>query len=110
MGIDGRKLPHEIVFEVTERTMVKGQLLAIPEIEVDTYWVSLKDLEAQEVIDLYHDHGTSEQLHPEIKTDLDLERLASGKFAANELILHRSGEPGCERWRRRIAVATPKGG
>lgn len=88
IGIDGRKLPHTIVFEVTERTIVKGQLLAIPEIAVDTYWVSLKDLEAREVIDLYHDHGTSEQFHSEIKTDLDLERLPSARFAVNGLILH----------------------
>lgn len=88
IGIDGRKLPYPIVFEVTERTIVKGQLLALPQIEVDTYWVSLKELEAQEVIDLYHDHGTSEQFHSEIKTDLDLERLPSGSFATNELILH----------------------
>ena len=88
IGIDGRKLPHTIVFEVTERSIIKGQLLTTPEIEVDTYWVSLKELEAQEVIDWYHDHGTSEQFHSEIKTDLDLERLPSGNFATNELILH----------------------
>lgn len=88
IGIDGRKLPYRIVFEVTERRIIKGQLLTLPEIEVDTYWVSLNELGAQEVIDLYHDHGTSEQFHSEIKTDLDLERLPSGNFATNELILH----------------------
>lgn len=88
IGIDGRKLPYPIVFDVTERTIVKGQLLALPQIEVDTYWVSLQELQAQEVIDLYHDHGTSEQFHSEIKSDLDLERLPSGNFATNELILH----------------------
>jgi hypothetical protein len=37
---------------------------------------------------LYHDHGTSEQFHSEIKNDLDLERLPSGKFATNDLVLH----------------------
>ena len=37
---------------------------------------------------MYHDHGTSEQFHSEIKTDLDLDRLPSGSFATNELILH----------------------
>ena len=88
IGIDGGKLPYPIVFEVTERTIIKGQLLVFPDIEVDTYWVSRKDLGAQEVIDLYHDHGTSEQFHSELKTDLDLERFPSGDFATNELILH----------------------
>ena len=32
-------------------------------------------------------HGTSEQYHSEIKTDLDLERLPSGKFATNATML-----------------------
>ncbi|MGI9953505.1 hypothetical protein V3F56_14215, partial [Moorellaceae bacterium AZ2] len=33
----------------------------------------------------YHDHGTSEQFHSEIKNDLNLKRLPSGKFATNDL-------------------------
>jgi hypothetical protein len=79
--------PIRIVFEVTERRIdSKGQILLIPQIEVDTYWTSL-DLPVQKVIDLYHAHGTSEQFHSEIKTDMDLERLPSGKFATNALIL-----------------------
>ena len=41
----------------------------------------------KEVIALYHAHGTSEQYHSEIKTDLDLERLPSGKFATNATML-----------------------
>ena len=32
-------------------------------------------------------HGTSEQFHSEFKTDLDIERLPSGKFATNVLVL-----------------------
>jgi hypothetical protein len=36
------------------------------------------------VVELYYDHGTSEQFHSEIKTDLDLERLPAGKFATND--------------------------
>ena len=39
------------------------------------------------MIELYHQHGTSEQFHSEIKTDMDLERLPSGKFATNALML-----------------------
>jgi len=40
------------------------------------------------VITRYQAHATHEQFHSEIKTDLDLERLPSGKFATNALILH----------------------
>jgi hypothetical protein len=61
-------------------------MLLFPEITVDTYWVSL-DLEPYEAILLYHDHGTSEQFHSEIKSDMDLERLPSGRFSTNALIL-----------------------
>jgi hypothetical protein len=78
---------YRIVFEVIYRTITaQGQKLLVPEIEAATYWTSLK-LPAQEVIELYHQHGTSEQYHSEIKTDMDLERLPSGKFATNALVL-----------------------
>jgi hypothetical protein len=33
------------------------------------------------VIELYRQHATSEQFHSEFKTDLDLERLPTGKFS-----------------------------
>jgi hypothetical protein len=76
-----------VVFEVIYRTIdASGQRLLVPEIEVNTWWTSLK-LPAQVVIELYHAHGTSEQYHSEIKTDLDLERLPSGKFDTNALVL-----------------------
>ena len=39
------------------------------------------------VIDLYHAHEESEQYHSEIKTDMDVERLPSGKFESNKLVL-----------------------
>jgi Transposase DDE domain group 1 len=82
---DGKE--YRVVFEVTYRTIdAKGQRLLVPEIEVNTWWTSLK-VPAKEVIALYHAHGTSEQYHSEIKTDLDLERLPSGKFATNALVL-----------------------
>lgn len=58
----------------------------MPEIEIATWWTSLK-LPPQTVIELYHQHGTSEQFHSEIKTDMGLERLPSGKFATNALML-----------------------
>jgi hypothetical protein len=41
-----------------------------------------------EVIALYEHHGMHEQFHSEIKSDLDLERLPSGKFDTNDAILH----------------------
>jgi hypothetical protein len=80
--------PVRMVFEVLERTIDKhGQMLLVPEIEVDVYLTSLPDA-ASVVIELYHAHGTMEQFHSEIKTDLDAERLPSGKFPTHELILH----------------------
>ena len=39
------------------------------------------------IMSVYHDHGTSEQFHSEVKSDLDLERLPSGKFSSNAFIL-----------------------
>jgi hypothetical protein len=87
LGLKGEKLPFPIVFCVTERFVKKGQRLAFPDIEVETYWCSLEQLSVEEVIDLYHDHGTSEQFHSEIKSDMDLERLPSGNFDSNALIL-----------------------
>jgi hypothetical protein len=68
----------------------KGQILLIPEIEVEGWWTRL-DLPEKEVIRLYEDHGTSEQFHSEIKSDMDMERLPSGKFATNALILTLGG-------------------
>lgn len=40
------------------------------------------------MIELYKHHGTHEQFHSEFKTDLDLERLPSGKFDTNDAILN----------------------
>jgi hypothetical protein len=78
---------YRVVFEVIQRTITAdGQRLLVPEIEIATFWTSLK-LPAQQVIELYHQHGTSEQFHSEIKSDMDLERLPSGKFATNALVL-----------------------
>ena len=78
---------YRVVFEVIQRTIAAdGQRLLVPEIDISTWWTSLK-LPAKKVIELYHQHGTSEQFHSELKTDMDLERLPSGKFATNALML-----------------------
>ncbi len=84
--VDGLSKPLRIVFEVIERTSKKGQCLLVPEIEVNTWWTSLADA-ALPVILLYHDHGTSEQFHSEIKSDMGLERLPSACFSTNSDIL-----------------------
>lgn len=78
------------VMRVIERTIDKtGQHLVIPDIEIEGWWNSLACTH-QEVVDLYKDHGTSEQYHSEFKTDMDIERLPSGKFATNALVLECS--------------------
>jgi hypothetical protein len=75
------------VMRVIERTIDKhGQQLLIPEIEIEGWWTSLWT-DPEDIIALYADHGTSEQFHSEFKTDLDIERLPSGKFATNALVL-----------------------
>jgi len=76
-----------IVFEVIERkTDAQGNRLLIPEIEVNSWWTNLK-CEAEKIIELYRDHATSEQFHSELKHDMDVERLPSGKFAVNRIVL-----------------------
>ena len=78
---------ERVVFEVVRRTIsAEGQALLIPEIEVQTWWTNLA-APPEDVIRLYREHGTCEQFHAELKTDRDLERLPSGKFATNALVL-----------------------
>jgi hypothetical protein len=82
------KRNFRLIVAVTERTIdKKGQHLLVPEIELEGWWTSLT-LPIEEVIAHYRYHGTHEQFHSEIKSDLDLERLPSGKFDTNDAILH----------------------
>ena len=75
------------IYEITERTIDRyGQYFIVPDIELDTYWTNTS-LPDETVINLYHAHGESEQYHSEIKTDMDVERLPSGKFESNKLVL-----------------------
>lgn len=84
---DMSDLPLFVVFEVIERTTKSnGQELLFPEYKLNTWWTNLPDA-PEEVIELYHAHGTSEQFHSELKTDMGIERLPSGKFATNATIL-----------------------
>ena len=76
-----------IGYEIIERTIDKrGQILLLPDIEVNTWWTNL-GWSDDEVIASYHAHGECEQYHSEIKTDMDVERLPSGKFETNCLVL-----------------------
>ena len=76
------------VMRLVERTADHdGQLLLEPKYELEGWWTSLNEA-PETVIQRYKAHATHEQFHSEIKTDLDLERLPSGKFATNDLILH----------------------
>lgn len=75
------------IYEITERTIDRyGQYFIVPDIELGTYWTNTS-LPDETVIDLYHAHGESEQYHSEIKTDMDVGRLPSGKFESNKLVL-----------------------
>lgn len=86
-GSDEARQPVTVVFRVTVRqTDAKGEEFLFPQITFDTWWTSLGE-DAKTVIRLYEDHGTSEQFHSELKTDLNLERLPSGTFATNHLFL-----------------------
>jgi hypothetical protein len=77
----------KVAYRVTVRLSdSKGQQFIEPNIEVDTWWTSLS-YDPHEVIQLYNDHGTSEQFHSEIKSDIGIERFPSGKFATNALII-----------------------
>ncbi|MCD7885920.1 MAG: IS1380 family transposase [Lachnospiraceae bacterium] len=76
-----------VIYEITERMTDKhGQYLLEPEVEIDTWWTNLP-LSDREIIELYHAHGECEQYHSEFKTDMDLERLPSEKFATNALVI-----------------------
>ena len=85
--VDGASYPCRRIVRVIERTINRhGQLLLSPDITLEGWWTDL-DREPEQVLALYRDHATSEQFHSEFKTDLDLERLPSGKFATNALVM-----------------------
>lgn len=82
-----KEVSIRIVYEIIERITNKyGQFLMEPDIEVNTFWTNL-DWNDQDIINNYHAHGECEQYHSELKTDVNLERLPSGKFDTNEFVL-----------------------
>ena len=88
-SIEGIASPIRVAYEVVIRnTKANGQIMLEPEIEANTFWVSLDDNEetgitTEEVLQQYRNHATSEQFHAELKTDMDLERFPSKYFKTN---------------------------
>lgn len=87
-GPDKMRRALPLVVEVAEWTSdKKGQHLLAREVELQGWWSTL-DAPPEESIKLYKSHGTHEQFHSEIKTDLYLEPLPSGKFNTHDAVLH----------------------
>lgn len=76
-----------MVYEIIDRTTdAYGQEMLFPDTEFNMYMTSLSDSD-EDVIALYHNHAVCEQFHSEIKSDMGIERLPSGKFDTNALIM-----------------------
>lgn len=79
------------VLRATERKFEKdGTPLLFPAVEIEGWWTNLT-VAKDKVIELYKGHALCEQYHSELKSDMDLERLPSGKFATNSLVMSCSG-------------------
>lgn len=66
-----------------------GQLPLPAEIELDGWATSLpqSDYDETTILKLDRGHALWERFHSEFKTDLDLERLPSGRFDTNDLVM-----------------------
>ena len=78
------------VLRASERWFDRNGPLLVPDIEIEGWWTSLSS-NKETIIELYKGHALCEQYHSELKTDLDLERLPSGKFATNALVMSCAG-------------------
>ena len=87
-GMDPDRQPVRRVYRLTECTIDRhGQPLLLPEYILEGWTTSLpRRINAGRVIGLYAEHGTHEQFHSEFKSDMDLQRLPSGKFDTNYLV------------------------
>jgi len=76
------------VYRLTERIIDRrGNALLLPEYVLEGWTTTLgPQVGNEEVIALYRGHATHEQFHAEFKSDMDLNRLPSGKFATNHLV------------------------
>ena len=89
-SFEGKTHRARRIVRLTERTTDRqGQPLLFPALQLEGWWTNLAadNIDADALIRLYQRRGTSEQYHSEFKTDLDLERLPSGKFETNALVL-----------------------
>jgi len=69
--IEGVQRPVRRVLRLIERTIdAKGQMLLGPDYTLEGWTTTLPkgQFDAQAIIDLYADHGTHEQFHPEFKS------------------------------------------
>lgn len=82
-GVNGIRQFAELTVRKADRN---GQPLLIPEEELECWWTNL-DCNAGTCVRLYHAHGTSEQFHAELKSDMRVERLPSGKLRSNSVML-----------------------
>lgn len=87
-GVGDASNPARRVYRLTERTIDKhGNALLLPKYVLEGWTTTLPArFEVQDVMALYCDHVTHEQFHAEFKSDMDLERLPSGKFDTNYLV------------------------
>ena len=87
-GVGGPGHKVRRVYRLTERSIDKGgNPLLLPEYILEGWTTTLPErFGMQAIIALYADHATHEQSHSEFKTDMDLERLPSGKFDTNYLV------------------------
>jgi Transposase DDE domain group 1 len=87
-GVGTQANPARRVLRLIERTIDKnGNPLLLPAYDLEDWRTTLpQKFTMQDVIDLYKDHATHEQFHSEFKTDMDLERLPSGKFDTNSSV------------------------
>jgi len=79
------------VVEITN-DLNTGEELLIPYRSLHMWRTNLpkSKFSPKRILDLYKDHGTSEQFHSEFKSDLNIERMPSYKYATNQLVLHIS--------------------
>lgn len=87
-GVGTQHNPCRRVYRLTERTIDRrGVALLLPEYVLEGWTSTLPEkFAACDIIALYCAHATHEQFHSEFKTDMDLERLPSGKFDTNFLV------------------------
>lgn len=76
------------VLRATEKWIDRqGNRLLLPDYAIEGWWTNLA-LKKENIIELYKGHALCEQYHSEIKSDMDLERLPSGKFSTNALVMN----------------------